>query len=138
MTASLIWTVVATRAGRIAVGGLAVLCSGALLGSCVSRAASNARIDRLDQERDRWQASAEDWRRAFHESETLRAGEVRTAGEAAAALQAACEGRVRAARRSAQAIETIVTQETPRDANGCPDRRLVPVERLRDALSPGA
>lgn len=85
-----------------------------------------------------WAKSALGWRKSFRESEELRAREGVAARKSLAEAAGACAARVAAARKSAAAIRSIVTQEVPRDPQGCPVRGIVRADRLRDALAPGS
>ena len=145
MIGAMIWRVVTSRMAGPMATAAAVLLAVLLMAALAGRAAEAARSARLTRDRDdwraaagRWQAAAEGWRASFRAGERIREEESASARAATEAAAAACAARVAAARRSAAAIETIVTKEVPRDANGCPDRRLVPAERLRDALVPAA
>jgi len=121
--------------GPIAAAVAAVLATLLAL-ALVAAAAANGRINRLAAERDGWKTAAAHWEAGLRQSEVLRAEETATARAASAAASIACDGRVAVARRSARAIQSIVQEEVSHDANGCPARGLVPVERLRDALAP--
>lgn len=88
---------------------------------------------------DKWQAAAEGWEDSFHKGEALR-GQETTAARAAVDDDAkACETRVAEARRSAQALKTLLAKETKIDpATHCPVRMLLPASGLQDALQPSA
>lgn len=95
------------------------------------------------RDRDTWRtaardykAAAEGWQRSYRASEDIRAAEKAEGRAAATEASSACDARVAEARRSARAIETIVTKEVPRDPQGCPVRELVPAGELRNALRP--
>ena len=98
--------------------------------------AANDRAERLATDRDAWKANAQGWEASYRASEKNRAAEGHTAREASTAASLACDARVATARRSAAAIRSITQAEVPTDANHCPVRPLVPVERLRNALAP--
>jgi hypothetical protein len=138
MTGALIWSALTSRiAGPIA-GVLSVVLAGCLAAALLGKAEQAARVERLVGERDAWKASAGRWRASFAQSEALRARETATADAAMNEAARACQARILAAQRSARAIRSIINQEVPHDAQGCPVRGLVPVERLRDALTPSA
>lgn len=93
------------------------------------------------RDRDTWRtaardykAAAEGWQRSYRASEDIRAAEKAEGRAAASEASSACDARVAEARRSARAIERIVTKEPARDQNGCPRRDLVPADWLSDAL----
>jgi len=111
---------------------------------------ANAAIARVSADRDAWRASSVAWRQAqadtrllavawagsFREAKALRIAERVTAIGAVDAAARSCDARVSAARRSAAAIHSLVTQEVPRDPQGCPVRQLLDPRRMRDALTP--
>jgi hypothetical protein len=143
MSLALVWSVLTSRAAGPVAVALAVALACFLAAALVGAAAQGARADGMKRERDRWRTTAGRWesaarglRASFDETEALRRREAITAQAATDQASKACEARVATARRSARAIETIVNREVTRNANGCPDRGLVPVERLRDALAP--
>jgi hypothetical protein len=97
----------------------------------------------IHADRDHWRGEAETWKvaaaryKAAHAaSESRRAAEAGQAVKAVSEAEIACDARVAQARRSAQAIRTIIEREVPRDPNGCPVRQLVDPDSLRDALRP--
>lgn len=143
MSPGLVWSVLTARATGPLASALAVALACFLAAALLAHAGEKARAGMLARDRDGWKAAAQGWeatarglRASFEEAEALRRRETGMARAAAEAAGKACETRVAAARRSARAIETIIKQEVTRDATGCPDRRIVPVERLRDALTP--
>lgn len=143
MSVALIWSALTSRAAGPVAGAMALALACFLAAALVAHAGEKTRAELLLRDRDgwkaaagRWEASARGLQAAFAEAERLRRQEARVAQAATAQAAKSCETRVAAARRSARAIETIVRQEVTHDAKGCPDRRLVPVERLRDALAP--
>jgi peptidoglycan hydrolase CwlO-like protein len=81
-------------------------------------------------------ARARAWEASYHKSEENRRTEQKTATAATTEAAAFCDARVNAARKSANAIQTIVKTETRYDTTGCPVRSSVPVNSLRDALKP--
>lgn len=95
------------------------------------------------RDRDTWRTAARDfkaaaagWEASYRRSEGLRAEEGQQANNAATEASSACDARIAEARRSARAIERIITKEPARDQNGCPRRELVDAGQLRDALRP--
>ena len=143
MTAAIAWKLVTSRlAGPVGLGLAAVLLAlwmGALLSGASDAAAKRRLAGELEAAEAlaaRHEAAARGWRRSFEAAEGLRAEERKSAVRAVAAAASSCAVRIAEARRSATAIHSIVTEETTHDPKGCPDRRLVPAERLRDALAP--
>lgn len=136
MTGSLIWSALNSRIAGPAAGALAVVMAGCLVAALLGKAVQTARAERLQVERDAWEAAAGRWRSSYVQSEALRARETDAARTAAAVAARSCEARLITARQSARAIQSIINREVPHDAKGCPVRGLVPVERLRDALTP--
>lgn len=104
-----------------------------------------AQLERVSADRDQWETSAGDWRRAaegwrasFERAEDLRSRETATAQAAAQSLIQQCSDRVAEARASARVVERIVTREPTYDENRCPVRERVDPGLLRDALRPPA
>jgi hypothetical protein len=104
-------------------------------------AGMGARNAKLSDDRDAWRttargylAAAEAWEASFHGSEAARGQERIRAEGAVNAAAKACDTRVAAARRSAAAIQTIVTKEVRYDESRCPVRAVVGSGELRDAL----
>ena len=95
-----------------------------------------ARIERLTKERDAARLAVKAWEKRANAIASARDRDNKNAVQSAADASIACDARVAAARKSAQAIRTIVTREVPRDPQGCPVRGIVPSGELRDALSP--
>ena len=96
---------------------------------------------RLVPDRDRWRetagqylASAGAWERSFRSAEEARGREARKARDAVTEAGKACDVRVALARRSAAAIQSIVTKEVQYDQSHCPVRAVVGAGELRDAL----
>lgn len=92
-------------------------------------------------DRDRWKTTAGDylkasraWEASYRQDARLRGQERTEAVSALSAYAKACDARVAAARRSAVAIQSIVTKETIYDQAHCPVRSIVGVGELRDAL----
>jgi hypothetical protein len=81
-------------------------------------------------------ARARAWEASYRQADALRREEQGRALRAVSEAGAQCDARVSAARKSANAIQTIVKTETRYDTTGCPVRSSVPVNSLRDALKP--
>ncbi|MGZ3272433.1 MAG: hypothetical protein ACXU82_03760 [Caulobacteraceae bacterium] len=97
---------------------------------------ANTRADR-----DRWRTTAaqdlawaKGWEDSFRKSDHLRGEERSQATDAIGEAEKICNARVAAARASAEAIQSITTQEPQYDQSHCPIRESVPAGRLRDAL----
>ena len=95
----------------------------------------------VSADRDAWRAtargylaSAKEWEASFRASERYRGDERAAAGRAVNASEKACDARVSVARRSAAAIQSIVTKEVRYDESHCPVRAVVSSGELRDAL----
>ena len=122
-------------AGAGALAGLA-LAIGVVYGAGVS--AGKAKIS---DDRDAWRAtagqylaSAKAWERSYRSAEKIRGKERDEAVHAADDASKACDARIATARRSAAAIQSIVTKEVRYDENRCPVRAVVGAGELRDAL----
>lgn len=138
MILSLAWKALTARlAGPVATAA-AITFAVLWLVSSAGQAAEAARGAVLRGERDGWKTAAVGWQASFHEAEARRRSEQDQAVAALARAESACAVKVAEARRSAAAIQGIVTEKVEKDAKGCPARRLVPVERLRDALAPAS
>ena len=81
-------------------------------------------------------ARAVAWEASYRQADALRREEQGRALRAVSEADAMCEARVQAARKSANAIQTIVKTETRYDQTGCPVRERVPDGLLLDALRP--
>jgi hypothetical protein len=81
-------------------------------------------------------AKAAEWWASYSQSEALRREEQGRALRAVSEAGAMCDARVQAARKSANAIQTIVKTETRYDPTGCPVRSSVDASLLHDALAP--
>lgn len=136
MSGALIWSLLSSRIAGPVAAALAVALAGCLVAALLGKAVQTARAERLQGERDGWEAAAGRWRSSFIQSEALRVRETAAAEAAVNEAARSCQTRILAAQRSARAIQSIITQEVPHDAKGCPVRGLVTVERLRDALAP--
>jgi len=106
------------------------------IGPAASHARQEARYDVAMAGANEWKRHALGWMASYRLSESRRASEVQTSQDAASVLLRQCAVQVAQARRSARAIETIVTTEPTYDASRCPVRQLVPADRLREALQP--
>lgn len=102
-----------------------------------------AQIHRIDESRDKWRRSSEEWTKAadgwqasFRASDANRTTEQRQAVTALTETANACEVRMKTARKSASAIRSIVNREPTYDASHCPQRSTVDAASLRDAISP--
>lgn len=78
-------------------------------------------------------------KRAFDGERTARGQEAAQALADATKQDSLCRARVDAARRSAVAINTLLSKEPTREpTTGCPTRELLDAGQLRDALRPAA
>ena len=107
----------------------------------IYRAGEAAGRGKIAADRDAWRTTAKTylgaakaWERSFRESETLRVREHGKAVAVSAEAARACDARVAVARRSAAAIQSIVTKEVRYDESRCPVRAVVGAGELRDAL----
>jgi hypothetical protein len=82
-------------------------------------------------------ARARAWEASYRQADAVRREEQGMALRAVSEAGAQCDARVSAARKSANAIQTIIQKVPTYDPNGCPTRSSVPVDSLRDALKPG-
>ncbi len=138
MTGALVWSALTSRIAGPVAAALSVVLAVCLAAALLGKAVQTTRAERLQGERNTWERAAGRWRSSFVQSETLRARETAAAKAAADAAARSCQARILTAQRSARAIQSITSQEVPHDAKGCPVRGLVPVERLRDALTPAS
>lgn len=106
---------------------------------------ANAQLAREREATTKWRDQAGEngrvaaaWKSSANSCAANRTAEQTTARTSATNAQTACDARVAAARRSAAAIQSIVSREVPRDANDCPVRQLVPAGELRDAFGAAA
>jgi hypothetical protein len=99
-------------------------------------AASRKATDAYQKAALAWEDHARGWEGSARLGEARRKLERQTAVAAIAADRRSCEARVAAARKSAVAIERIVTKEPAYDTRRCPVREPVPLGSLRDALAP--
>lgn len=117
-------------------GAIAVVLVILLLGLAGAR----VEISTLSKDRDRWRVSAGEylkaagaWEASYRTASDRRAQEGRDAIAATNLAAQACDARVAAARRSAGAIQTIITKDPVYDQDHCPVRRSVGFDLLRDA-----
>ncbi|GGL48566.1 hypothetical protein [Caulobacter rhizosphaerae] len=97
-------------------------------------------VSSLTKDRDRWRSSAGEylkaagaWEASYRSASSKRADEGQRAITATNLAALACDARVAAARRSAGAIQTIVSKDPIYDEAHCPVRRSVGFDLLRDA-----
>lgn len=107
----------------------------------IYRAGEAAGRGKIAADRDAWRTTAKTylgaakaWERSFRGAERFRAQERARAEQAVGDLATACDARVASARRSAAAIQSIVTREVRYDESRCPVRAVVGAGELRDAL----
>ena len=100
----------------------------------------HGQVGRLTTDRDNWRSSAGDylkaagaWEASYRDDAGKRAKEGRDAITATNEAAKACDARLAAARRSAAAIQSIITKEPVYDQAHCPVRRPVGFDLLRDA-----
>lgn len=134
-------TIFRTPLVRQLAGVAAVLAALILAISGVYLAGVSAGKAKIAPDRDAWRttagqylASATAWERSFRGSEARRDEERDQARDAVDEAAKACDARVATARRSAAAIQSIVTKEVRYDENRCPVRGVVGAGELRDAL----
>lgn len=96
---------------------------------------------KVTPDRDRWRETARSylraanaWEASFRKAEGLRVEEGKQARRSADQATRACDARVATARRSAVAIQSIVTKEVQYDASRCPVRAVVGADELRNAV----
>lgn len=109
--------------------------------AAIYRAGEAAGRAKIAADRDAWRTTAKTylgaakaWERSFRGAERFRAQERARAEQAVGDLATACDARVASARRSAAAIQSIVTREVRYDESRCPVRAVVGAGELRDAL----
>ncbi len=126
-----------------AVGALILMAAGAAAWDRMPFIGPHAVQVRITKERDAARQAASDWERythawtaSFHESERLRGQETKEARDAVNDDAKLCDARVAEARRSTEALHTLLHKEPAHDPSGCPIRELVDPDRLRDALQP--
>lgn len=127
--------------GRKLASLLAVIVACALTVMAIFNAGADHGRKPAEADRNRWKATATAYLGAAHAWEASYRQDARFRGqeraEAIAALNSAakaCDARVAVARRSAIAIQSIVTKETTYDQAHCPVRAVVRADQLSDAL----
>ncbi len=98
--------------------------------------ASDASLHASRLETARETARARAWQASYAQADALRREEQGRAVRAVSEAGAQCDARVNAARKSANAIRTIVQKVPTHDPTGCPVRELIPSSLLNDALRP--
>jgi hypothetical protein len=89
---------------------------------------------RLETARETARARA--WEASYRQADALRREEQGRALRAVSEADAMCEARVSKARKSANAIQTIIQKVPTYDPNGCPVRSVIGSRELSDALAP--
>lgn len=127
--------------GRRIAGLAGVAVALALALAAIYLAGVSAGKAKVSGDRDTWRAtarnylaSAKAWEGSFRRAESIRGDERAQAERAVSAVTQACDARIATARRSAAAIQSIVTKETRYDESHCPVRAVVGAGELRDAL----
>jgi hypothetical protein len=98
--------------------------------------ASDASLHASRLETARETARARAWEASYRQADALRREEQGRALRAVSEAGAQCDARVSAARKSANAIQTIIQKVPTYDPNGCPTRERIPSSLLNDALRP--
>lgn len=127
-------------ARQFAGAGLVVAAVVLILATIYLAGVANA-TGRLAPDRDRWRTtagqylgSAKAWEASFRAAEKARGLERDAARDAVTEAGRTCDARVATARRSAAAIQSIVTKEVRYDENRCPARAVIGAGELRDAV----
>ncbi len=81
-------------------------------------------------------ARARAWEASYRQADALRREEQGRALRAVSEAGAQCDARVSAARKSANAIQTIIQKVPTYDSTGCPVRSVIGSRELSDALAP--
>lgn len=81
-----------------------------------------------------WEGHARGWMATARSSEALRGQEFDQAVSAITEADRSCDTRVERARKSATAIERIVTRDVPVDAANCPIRELIDHRSLCESV----
>jgi hypothetical protein len=97
-------------------------------------AKTSLHASRLETRAEKARAAA--WEASYRQADALRREEQGRALRAVSEAGAQCDARVSAARKSANAIRTIVEKVPTYDPTGCPVRELIPSSLLNDALRP--
>jgi len=97
-------------------------------------AKASLHASRLETRAEKARAVA--WEASYRQADALRREEQGRALRAVSEAGAQCDARVSAARKSANAIRTIVEKVPTYDPTGCPVRELIPSSLLNDALRP--
>ncbi len=97
-------------------------------------AKASLHASRLETRAEKARAAA--WQASYAQADALRREEQGRALRAVSEAGAQCDARVSAARKSANAIRTIVEKVPTYDPTGCPVRELIPSSLLNDALRP--
>ncbi len=97
-------------------------------------AKASLHASRLETRAEKARAAA--WQASYTQADALRREEQGRALRAVSEGEAMCEARVSKARKSANAIQTIIQKVPTYDKAGCPTRERVNADSLRDALKP--
>jgi hypothetical protein len=89
---------------------------------------------RLETRAEKARAAA--WEASYRQADALRREEQGRALRAVSEAGAQCDARVSAARKSANAIQTIIQKVPTYDSTGCPVRSVIGSRELSDALAP--
>jgi hypothetical protein len=113
----------------------------AMAGLVIALQLQGSQLKSVKKDRDQWRATAgayldfaHGWEGSYREDKRLRGLEGRQATAALGEAEAACNARVTAARSSAAAIHSIITQEPTYGPDRCPLRQLVDPHRMLDAF----
>jgi len=98
--------------------------------------ANDASLHASRLETARETARARAWEASYRQADALRREEQGRALRAVSEAGAQCDARVSAARKSANAIRTIVEKVPTYDSTGCPVRSVIGPRELSDALAP--
>jgi hypothetical protein len=97
-------------------------------------AKASLHASRLETRAEKARAAA--WEASYRQADALRREEQGRALRAVSEAGAQCDARVSAARKSANAIQTIIQKVPTYDPNGCPVRSVIGSGELSDALAP--
>ncbi len=95
---------------------------------------ADLKASRLETARETARARA--WEASYRQADALRREETGRALRAVSEAGAQCDARVSAARKSANAIQTIIQKVPTYDPSGCPVRSVIGSRELSDALAP--